>query len=297
MSTDPIRCLCEMKGAGTCGLHLADPDAALPMPEPTPAEPKYVRVGRTGVLATWTEILGHQMLQFPNGKIARPCGECDNLVSGSKSYYAGIYGGVCFGCDGAGVRKMFASLTEAEKWANADAKRRASATRRAEAKAAAARAEVATWREANAALVARLDTCTAEDGEFLCDLRSQAEVRPLAERQIVAALAALDRRDERNASRAAEVANSAWLGDKNDEVELRILVTFADTYSGYQGRGWQRFVVGHTASGKKVKFYSSAEWIRDLSKDDQPHFTAKIKKLEERDGEKITVLTNVREVK
>lgn len=166
---------------------------------------------------------------FPRADIPRPrnighpipCRRCNGRGGGDAWAYTGW---TCYECgartpvfesgpfagrhmDPRAQRKVYtypAHWSEEQCRAHAD-KREAQRQARAERKAAAAQAEYDAWLAANPEVAALLDRAGEFPvNEFIGEILSRAQVRPLTERQAEAVVEAVKRYDARQAERAAE---------------------------------------------------------------------------------------------
>lgn len=254
------------------------------------------------------------------------CGRCDG--SGHFDCYAGIAGGVCFECGGAG-RKLVLNATE-------DAVReivrkrllaKAARERKAEREAEAARLGAAAWAEANAELAAGLAVtrerysvaaaaakAAEESGKdeheawaairaingTLIEFAWKAERGPLTEKQTAFAASLLAEQaesDAREAAKAAAKAEKVAASQHLGAVDAKLTVTGTvkvattvevDSYSGY-GTERKRLVIVEV-DGSEVKFFSQAQWAWDAEKGQTLTLTGTVKRHGEYQGVKQTEL-------
>lgn len=111
------------------------------MTETLANETYQLRVGYNHPATFSTVVLdGNPFIFLSDGSLRKVCGKCSG--SGFLPEYAGIYAGVCFDCNGAGVRKtQYASIEAAEKAIARNIRARAAAAAKRAAEWAAGQAE------------------------------------------------------------------------------------------------------------------------------------------------------------
>lgn len=264
-------------------------------------EQRTVRVGHPGFVVPFEgvvhEFSGKQVVVAPNGKVFEECERCGGFT-GAIPTFAHVYAGQCFGCNGVGVGRSHASLEAAEKNLARRAKNRAAAERRREAKRLAAVAEAeakfAAWAGANPELVKPLTE--------LADLWDPREGYGSAEGVdgwLYAA--ALDVRNGLVPAHAEAVpdllatylaeqevkAASQYAGEVGDVVTVTGEVKVALVVEGNYGSS---VMVVLSNGPVTVKTYSTAKWAWEVERGDTLTLTGTVKKLDEYEGTKQTVL-------
>jgi hypothetical protein len=282
----------------------------VPTPEPVIERGDTVTVGRKdygwGVPATVITITvgstTDTYLEFRNGMLRAPCGNCEGGSSGTKSYHANVFAGVCFQCTGRGWRTQVDDLDAAAKRTRTrEVERMRFARKQAEAEAAAA-AALAEWTAANADLAARLaeiaDADNAADyteravlenrydGGFVLNLAHTASYKPLTDKQTAAVAKAIAEADEA----AAAKATLRHVGEPDETVT--VTGTVADAFSfENRFRGWTWIVVVKADGLHPVKFFSSSKAAREAERGDKVTVTGTVKGHEVYEGEEQTMLT------
>lgn len=247
------------------------------------------------------------------GRIYEICKRC----GGSGHYSFNLMDGtVCYGCNG---NRVTGETTEADAIRKAEnrAKARDRRAAKAEAEAAKAREVIATWREANAELVAALEPFAIKyDAEgyvamadspvvnsFLADLASQANYRPLSPKQIEAAWAALQRQADKDAQKAAQKATrqaAGHVGTVGEKIETTVKVLFVkdieNVFNGIVRTSW--LVTMETAEGNVLKSFSTGAFVDEAlnikGTEQTVTITATVKDHTEYNGEPQTMIKLVK---
>lgn len=267
-------------------------------------EQRTVTVGYAKFVVTFDapvhEFAGVQVIVAPNGKVFEACDRCANY-SGCIPTFGHVFAGQCFGCRGSGVGKAHASLEAAEKNLAKRAKARAAAERRrkakSEAQAAEAKAEFDAWVAVNPELTKTLvelaDQWAPRDwnGEELEQgidgwlYEAATDVRngqvPKHADTIPALLA------EHLKVKATKAA-SQYAGEVGDVVTVTGGVKVAMVIDGKFGSSMM--IVLSDDVMLTVKFYTTAKWAWEVERGDVLTVTGTVKKLDEYEGTKQTVL-------
>jgi len=100
---------------------------------------------------------------------------------------------------------------------------------------------------------------------------------------------------EREEARKLEAAQSEWLGEVGEKVELTGTCIFAKAYEGFYG--WKTLFIIKTEDGSIAKFYTTSQTFDDVEKGNTVEMTGKVKSQDinaDRDNQKITVLERVK---
>lgn len=103
------------------------------------------------------------------------------------------------------------------------------------------------------------------------------------------------RREEAEAKRKSEAAQSEWLGEVGEKVSLTGECIFAKTYESFYG--YNTLYIVKTESGNIAKFYTSSQTFDDVVTGNTVEMTGKVKAQDvnaERDNQKVTVLERVK---
>lgn len=249
-----------------------------------------------------------------------PCGYCEEGFSGSKSYYAHVASGVCFQCNGTGIYKRYDSEEQAVKIVKRRFADRARRERKEAERMAKMEADRAAWAEANAEVAADLAAIVAEFegigseeayydarraaedrwGGFVVELAVTAHVRALSEKQTTAVAEAIARQRARNAEREAEQAAQRYYGAEKDKVTFTGTVTVASGFETNYGYSTQYNALlvfapeGEEFAGVTFKATGTGATLFEASKGDKVEVTGTIKRHDEYQGTKQTVLTRAR---
>lgn len=126
----------------------------------------YVIDDATGIIFPSTTGMDHLFIELADGRVYRPCPRCLD-ASGTLEQHRGVYGGVCFGCDGRGlyttVKGGRAELTKIVarreyQRVRAEAKRQQRAAERAEEAGRRWQAQIDEWHAEALEIDAQRDT-------------------------------------------------------------------------------------------------------------------------------------------
>lgn len=269
-------------------------------------ESQTVTLGRRdyghGVTATLVVIDGEPFAEF-RGHYFSPCGFCSPQWSGTKDYHLGVFGGVCFQCNGRGYHKRYESLAKVEALVKRRKSDRARAERKRAAEDAAKDAARAAWAQAHPeeaeVLAAILATEQQERwGEFLWSLACQSTYRPLSEKQTAAVLPAVERLAARETAAAEKAAGQRYHeGPKVAAATGK--VTVAMNVEGYMPGSSSRLVVVEGTGeheGVTFKMLGTGVTLWEARRGDMVEVTGSVKKLEQYEGTPQTVLTRAKVV-
>ncbi|QYN17535.1 hypothetical protein [Amycolatopsis sp. DSM 110486] len=226
-----------------------------------------------------------------NGVIYDGCDRCEN---GTRWEYMGIHGGICYYCHGTAVRLAFKDgIEQAKKRERTNWK----ADRRREQKvaeqAAAAAAELVTWKAANPELARELDAIveatqndpSAVDGH-LYELAYKSQRQPLTAKQAAYAQRLIDE-EKAHAAYAATCRYAGVIGDRVTVTGKVVVTSFNEGgYGPYGPRSASMFLVveGTGADeGVVVTVSSSAKAAFDAQRGDVMTITGAVKKHDTRD--------------
>jgi hypothetical protein len=220
------------------------------------------------------------------------CGNCD-ADSGFKSVYAGIYGGVCFQCGGAGVRRMAGSeegmLRRIRERATARSSRANAVQRAAERDLA----RLDDWNVQNQNLasdLARVRTSDDFSGNVLAQLALSAHRAPLSPRQVAYALSLLIERAWGEAH-AIEYPKPerVWLGSVGDKVTVEGVLNVVHLLRAdrFDRQDQMLLVLEHTNADGEVahlKMRTAATWAFGVARGERVTVTGAVKDHEESEG-------------
>ena len=221
-----------------------------------------------------------------------PCSRCGG-AGGSRSWFPD--GGICYRCRGHNsqtfetiVSRVFTADRLAVLVAAAD-KKAAKLAAKAATKAEAARQEFIVWAKAGGrgrgALIGHLLTAgnPQKDG-FVHDLARKLRQRwTLSDKQ----LAAAERVFEQQAERKVTDAASEWIGEVKVRMEIEVKVLFIKEHEGYYGP--VDIIKMQDMEGNGLTWFCTG--ISSLKRGDHVKIKATVKKHEEYQGAKQTVLT------
>jgi hypothetical protein len=235
---------------------------ALPLPEAVPTgetrtfgRPKQRRTLPQVTIGDWAFYVGPQ-----SGRVYETCWKCPEN-SGTIPHYMGIYEGVCFACNGAGVR-LFAETVEA-------------AAKKVRSGQARAIREAAKW---------ELETPAREAAE-----------KAAAEAALLAAWEAALREDARRTAEAEAFAAQRFLGAVGEKVTVTGKVTANLSIEGRFGyrTTYSRLVIIEGVdvdAGVTLKTFGTSAWHYDVEVGDVVEVTATVKDHEVYRGVKQTAV-------
>lgn len=186
------------------------------------------------------------------GKVFDLCSRCGG--SGQYSFNP-LDGTRCFGCNGRGYGKE-TTIEDAERRARNRVKARARREAKAAAEAEAQQVAAKTWIEEHPALVRGLAQY-AEHDDFLADLNARIEQRPLSDRQVIAALDAIERTRTRLADQEAR-RDLGHLGTLNEKLTVEVTILRAKYFPSQQwNRAGRYLVTMRTQEGHILKTWNS----------------------------------------
>ncbi|MEV7776268.1 hypothetical protein [Kitasatospora sp. NPDC086791] len=206
-----------------------------------------------------------EFVSLVGGKVARLCTVCRN-ASGFRPEFAGVLGGQCFPCRGAGRTGRALGLDEAAKKVLQceNARRRAGARALVKRQAARAQADAvrAGWLADRPDLASWLEG--GDEGtlaaEFAAIVSVRGELTTRQEEEARAAMAA-------DAARAAKAAASRHLGAEGASAQVTGVVTVAKRVESAWGSTLLVIVEGDGAdSGVTVKAFTAAKSAREHAK-------------------------------
>lgn len=224
------------------------------------------------------------------------CRRCDGTGYTVHRY---IDGGRCFDCRTRGTLHT-KPLTEEQARKRAQQLRRSHLARVAKkeqerlAKVAARDALRAAFDAAHPEVARAL--VDGPDSGFLGAMKDALIVHgTLTEKQLAATKKALADRAARQAEKAARAATSQYVGHLDEKVTVQGKVAVKRSIEGVYGTSL--LIVIDTVDGQQVKTFTTANWAWDASEGDEVALRGTVKKNEERDGVKTTVLTRCKPVK
>lgn len=250
---------------------------------------------------TWVTIDGESFLDV-KGTLHTVCGYCGDPVPGVKAYHANVFEGVCFQCNGHGVRKAVGSVEEATKVARRRIRSRERAAAKRTAEFEAILAERNEWAERHPDLAKRLTAIAAETegsdgtydasaqnlayeryGAFVVDLAMTSRHRRLTPAQQTAVAGAIEAADARIAEKEAERAKARYIGEEGAKVTVRGTVsvkTFVDDfYARYEGATKPLVIVTGVGEfeGVTVKMIGTAKALYEVERGDEVEVTGTVK--------------------
>jgi hypothetical protein len=260
--------------------------------------------GRTGdVVGDEVRANGYLIAHLTEtGRYAEICGKCGG--SGHLPEYGGINAGSCYPCAGNGLHlHKDGSLKELVKILDRRKSARERAARKAEAKQAAERATLETWKAENpgaaqviTAVLADMDEAgrTGENfgaGQYdgnLRELAMRGNLRILTDVQAAFMVTLYREHHERKASKERAAAARQWLGTVKQKITITGQVIYINQFEGKFG--WSTLYLIKDEAGNTAKWYRNG-WHQG-SKGDTVTVTATIKTLDESEEHgKLTVIT------
>lgn len=271
-----------------------------------------------GIKPTATAVtIGDEMFLEINGTLYAQCGWCD--AYGTKTFYRGVYDGVCFQCGGRGYGREVGTVEAATKRVHNRELRQARAARKAAEEAAAAAKAGADWRAANPALAEMGEAIYAELAEandsYTYEIRDALEAkwsdnvlhlanqvgmgRPLTATEGEALAAGIAKALDRQAAEEARQAASRHYGTEGGKVAgatgvVKLAFTKeVESFSGY-GTDYKRFVIIEGTgdyAGVTFKIFGTGKTLFDTERGDVVEVKGGIKAHGEYEGIKQTELT------
>lgn len=251
------------------------------------------------------EFAGVQVVVAPNGKVFEACDRCGGFT-GCIPTFGYVFAGQCFGCRGSGVGKAHESLAAAEKNLAKRAKAKAAAERRRQAKWEARAVEIKAEFDAWVAVNPELTKTLAELADRWAPINANGDYDTYG-----------DDMDERvdgwlfDAAKAVRNGNipgradtipgllaeylakreakelSVYAGDVDDVVTVTGEVSVAMVIDGQWGSSMM-LVWGN--GPVTAKTYTTAKWAWEVERGTTLTVTGTVKKLDEYEGTKQTVL-------
>lgn len=199
------------------------------------------------------------------------CGYCEK---GFKSWYAGVYGGVCFQCGGLGYARVGGTQHKVLSVLRARSASRRSAATSAQRNEERKRAAVEEWSMANPNLASDLARVRAYDtlgGNVLGELAITASRQPLTMKQHAYAVVLLAERAYVEAHKREDAHLRANVGDKVT-VSGTLTVAHLLRSERFDRSDRMLIVLDHTnADGQRVlvRTVTSARWAFNVDRGDQ----------------------------
>lgn len=213
------------------------------------ARPGWEEVGELGLVR-----------HTSSGRIFERCSRC----GGTGEYSFNLLDGTrCYGCNGRGYGKE-TTLEDAQR--RAKSRQRAAQRReeKRELERMAKENEAARWREEHGELMAILEHRAAQD-DFLQGLLDQAQYRPLSQRQVEAAIAAVQRLAEREVA-AAQQVEAGHFGTVGERVTVEVELLASKYFAAESFDRSSRYLITmRTAEGHILKAWASGAfgWVAD----------------------------------
>lgn len=269
-----------------------------------------------GVTAELVEVDGEVFAQH-GGAYYTECWDCHVRWSGSKPVFAHVLDAVCFRCNGKGWGRRYESAEDIVRIAKRRRADEARRIRKAQEREAAQRAEHAVWVAAHADLAAELAAIYAELpegmhtdadydqqqaahakwGEMVVSIASQAQFKPLSDKQVEAVVAGIADAKARQEAKAAKLAAARYAGEVGAKVTVTGVVKTAMVVDGYMpGSSEMLVIVEGTGSdeGVTIKVKGTGKTLWDAERGQEVTVTGTVKRHGEYKGTPQTEVTRAK---